>query len=70
MGGEEWLKKYFDQIGTEEVNKLETNIIQAAKSSLEKFLILKEVIEKFGIGEVNREAHLDVEKKLYEKVSA
>lgn len=68
MWGEEGLKKYFDQIGEEEVKKLYTNISDAAKSSLEKFLILKEVVEKLEIKDINREAHLDVEKKLYEKI--
>ncbi len=69
MGGEEWLKKYFDQIGEDEVKKLHTNISEAARSSLEKFLILKEVVEKLGLTDINREAHLDVEKKLYAKIS-
>lgn len=68
LGGEEWMKKYFEQIWTEEVSKLQTNISDAARSSLEKFLILKEIVEKLGITDINREAHLDVEKKLYEKV--
>jgi FKBP-type peptidyl-prolyl cis-trans isomerase (trigger factor) len=69
MGGEEWLKKYFEQIGEDEVKKLHTNISEAARSSLEKFLILKEVVEKLGLTDINREAHLDVEKKLYAKIS-
>ncbi len=68
MWGEEGLKKYFEQIGEEEVKKLYTNISDAAKSSLEKFLILKEVVEKLEIKDINREAHLDVEKKLYERI--
>jgi trigger factor len=69
MGGEEGVKKYFEQIGEEEVKKLHTSITEAARSSLEKFLILKEVVEKLGITDINREAHLDVEKKLYAKIS-
>ena len=63
-------KKYFEQIGEEEVKKLHTNISEAARSSLEKFLILKEVVEKLEIADINREAHLDVEKKLYAKIKS
>jgi hypothetical protein len=29
---------------------------------------LKEVVEKLGLTDINREAHLDVEKKLYAKI--
>lgn len=68
MGGEEWLKKYFEQIGEEETKKLHTTIRDAANNSLGKFLILREIVEKLEIKDVNREAHLDVEKKLYEKI--
>lgn len=68
MWGEEWVKKYFEQIGEDEVKKLYTSISTAAHQSLEKFLILKEVIEKLGITDVNREGQLDVEKKLYAKI--
>lgn len=68
MWGEEWVKKYFEQIGEEEVKKLYTNISTAAKQSLEKFLILKDVVEKLGITDIKWDAHLDVEKKLYAKI--
>lgn len=65
MGGEEWLKKYFEQIWEDEVAKLNKSITDAAQSSLEKFLLLKDIVEKLGITDINREAPLDVEKKLY-----
>lgn len=69
MWGEEWLKKYFEQIWEDEVKKLHASISDAAKSSLEKFLVLREVVEKLGLTDINREAHLDVEKKLYAKIA-
>lgn len=68
MWWEEWVKKYFEQIGEEEVKKLHDSVSTAAKQSLEKFLILQDVVKKLDITDVKWDAHLDVEKKLYEKI--
>lgn len=70
MGGEEGMKQYFEKIGEEETKKLQQSIQDAAKGSLEKFLVLREIIEKLGIENVNREKHLDVEKALYAKLTS
>ncbi len=68
MGGSDGLKKYFEQLGEEEVKKLQKSITDAAKSSLEKFLILREIVSQLEIPDIKWESHLDVEKKLYEKL--
>jgi len=46
FGGEEGLKKYYEQIGEEEKSKMTEEIKGAAKSSLEKFFLLRNIIEK------------------------
>lgn len=67
FGGEEWLKKYFQEVGEEEANKLQTEIKDAAKSSLEKFFLLRKVVESlwFSIEEADRNTPFSIEKKLY-----
>ncbi len=69
MGGEEGLKKYFEKVGEEDRMKMMTDIQAAAKQSLEKFFLLKEIVEKLGITDIEWQKPLDVETKLYEKLS-
>lgn len=44
------------------------DIQAAAKLSLEKFFLLKEVVEQLEIADIDRQKPLDVETKLYEKL--
>jgi FKBP-type peptidyl-prolyl cis-trans isomerase (trigger factor) len=46
MGGADGMKQYFEKIGEEEGKKMHTEIETAAKQSLEKFFLLKEIVEK------------------------
>jgi len=68
MGWADWLKKYFEQLGEEEKNKMLTDIKTAATSSLEKFFVLRRLTELFEIQDINWQEALNVEKKLYEKL--
>lgn len=70
MGGEEGMKKYFEQVGEEDRNKMMTEIQSAAKLSLEKFFLLREIIEQLEIKDVERQKPLDVETKLYAKLTS
>jgi len=68
FGGEEWLTKYYEQIGEEEKNKMHGEIESAAKSSLEKFFLLRKVIEStnLDIKDEDRQTPLAIETKLYD----
>jgi trigger factor len=70
MGGEAGMKQYFDQIGEEGTKKVYDDIENSAKQSLEKFFILRKLVELLEIDDINREKHLDAEEKIYEKLSA
>ncbi len=70
MGGEAGMKQYFDQIGEEGTKKVYDDIETSARTSLEKFFILRKLVELLGIEDVNREKHLDAEEKIYEKLSS
>jgi len=68
FGGEEGLKKYYEQIGEEEKSKMTEEIKGAAKSSLEKFFLLRNIIEKLWleIQDADRQTPMAIESKLYD----
>ena len=67
FGGEEGLKKYLEQIGEEEQSKMTDEIKTAAKSSLEKFFLLRNIIEQLGleVQDTDRQTPMAIEDKLY-----
>ena len=70
MGGEAGMKQYFDQIGEEGTKKIYDDIETSARTSLEKFFILRKLVELLKIDNIDRNKHLDAEEKLYAKLSA
>jgi len=68
MGWADGLKKYREQIGEEQAKKMDEDIRNAAKSSLEKFFLLKEIVEKLGIEKPDRNTPLSVEEAVYAKI--
>ncbi|USN54558.1 MAG: hypothetical protein H6765_08665 [Candidatus Peribacteria bacterium] len=70
MGGEEGLKKYFEKIGAEEQEKMQKEIETSARLSLEKFFLLRYITEALGIENPDWKTPLDVETKVYEKLTS
>ena len=70
MGGEEGMKQYFAQIGEEGTKKVYDDVELSARTSLEKFFILRKLVELFDLKDIDRNKHLDAEEKLYEKLSS
>ncbi|MBP6910346.1 hypothetical protein KBC03_02000 [Patescibacteria group bacterium] len=70
MGGEAGMKQYFEQIGEEGTTKVYNDIELSARTSLEKFFILRKLVELLGIDNIDRNKNLDAEEKIYEKLSA
>lgn len=68
FGGEENFKRYIQQRGEEEVQKLTESITVAANQSLERYFIFKKVIEVNEL-EVDWEKALDAESQLYDKLA-
>lgn len=68
MGGEQGMKDYMAKISEEEQANMMKDIEDAAKLSLEKFFLLKEIVEKLGIENPDWKTPMDVEQKLYEKL--
>jgi trigger factor len=68
FGGEENFKRYIQQRGEEEVQKLTESITAAANQSLERYFIFKKVIEVNEL-DVDWEKALDAETKLYDKLA-
>ena len=69
FGGEEGLKQYLAKIGEEKTNQMYDEMKISAKESLEKFFILRKLVELLGIENINWENHLDAERKIYAKLS-
>lgn len=69
MGGEEGMKQYFAQIGEEGTKKVYDDVEASARMSLEKFFVLRKLVELLGITDVDRNKQLDAEEKLYAKLS-
>lgn len=70
MGGEAGMKQYFDQIGEEGTTKVYNDIEASARQSLEKFFILRKLVELLGITDIDWNKNLDAEEKIYAKLSA
>lgn len=70
FGGEEGLQQYLAKIGEEQTNKMYDEMKVSAKESLEKFFVLRRLVELLGIENVNWESHLDAERKIYGKLSS
>lgn len=70
MGGEAGMKQYFDQIGEEGTKKVYDDIETSAKTSLEKFFMLRKLIELLEINDIDWNKPLDAEEKLYARLSA
>ena len=68
MGGEDGMKQYFEKIGEEEQKKMMDEVQGAAKLSLEKFFLLKEIVEKLWIENPDWKTPMDVENKVYDKM--
>lgn len=66
---ENGVKQYFEQLWDEKARQFIQDITTAAKDSLEKFFILQEIAKDLELEiDWTKWEHLDVEKKLYEKV--
>lgn len=55
-----------DPKGKDMIEKLQSEIRTASKTSLEKFFIFQKLIDILGIKDVKRDQELDAETKLYE----
>ncbi len=65
---EDKLKEYFQQLWEEQTQKMHEEIKQAWLSSLQKFFILRKITEFYELTDIDWQAPLNVEKKLYEKI--
>ena len=69
LWGENWVKQYFQQLWDEKAKQFVEDISKAAQDSLEKFFILQEIAKELELEiDWTKWEHLDVEKKLYEKI--
>lgn len=69
FGSQERVDQYFKQIGEEKTKQFMEDIKIASKESLEKFFVLQKLVQLLEL-QINREnpGHLEIEKKLYEKL--
>ena len=69
FGGKEKVEAYFKHIGEEKQKAFMDDIKTAAAESLGKFFILQKLVQSLEL-EVNwqKPGHLEIEKKLYEKL--
>ena len=69
LWGENGVKQYFQQLWDEKARAFVEDISKAAQDSLEKFFILQQIAKDLELDiDWNKWEHLDLEKKLYEKV--
>lgn len=69
LWGENWVKQYFQQLWDEKSRQFIEDISKAAQDSLEKFFILQQIAQDLELDiDWNKWEHLEVEKKLYEKI--
>ena len=69
LWGENGVKQYFQQLWDEKARTFVEDISKAAQDSLEKFFILQQIAKELELDiDWSKGEHLDVEKKLYEKV--
>lgn len=66
---EEGFNKYMNNISDEKKNEMMEELKKTSKESLEKFFILRQIIELYWIDDVNWNIPLDPERKLYEKIT-
>jgi len=70
FGGKEKMEEYYKQLWEEKQNAFIWDIKKAASESLEKFFILQKICELLKLDiDRNKQEHLEIEKKLYEKLS-
>jgi len=69
FGSQERVDQYFKQIGEEKTKQFMEDIKTASEQSLEKFFVLQKLVQLLEL-QINREnpGHLEIEKKLYEKL--
>jgi trigger factor len=70
MGGEAGLKQYFEKIGEQKTNEMYDEIRTSAKDSLEKFFVLRKLVELLEITDIDWNAQLDAEKKIYARLGS
>lgn len=70
MGGEAGMKQYFEKIGEEGTKKIYDDVEVSAKSSLEKFFMLRKLVELLEINDIDRNKHMDAEEKIYAALSS
>ena len=69
LWGENGVKQYFEQLWDEKARAFIEDITKAAQDSLEKFFILQQIAKELELDiDWAKGEHLDVEKKLYEKI--
>ena len=69
LWGENGVKQYFQQLWDEKARAFVEDISKAAQDSLEKFFILQQIAKELELDiDWSKGEHLDVEKKLYEKI--
>lgn len=68
FGGEENFKKFVEAKGKEELDKMTESITAAATESLTKFFVFRAILDALDIKDVNWDAKMDAEKKLYDKL--
>ena len=69
LGGEEWLKKYLQNMPQDQQKKMIDEIQTAAKESLKKFFVLQKVMDELKI-KADWNKPLDVERQIYQKIKA
>ncbi len=68
FGGEENYKKFIEAKGQDELTKMVDSITAAATESLTKFFVFRAILDSLDINDVDWEAKMDAEKKLYDKL--
>ena len=69
FGGEENYKKFIEAKGKEELDTMVASITDAATQSLTKFFVFRAILEALAITDVNWDAQMDAERKLYDKLT-
>lgn len=69
FGGEDNYKKFIEAKGQDELAKMVESITAAATESLTKFFVFRAILDALDIKDVDWEAKMDAEKKLYDKLT-
>ncbi len=72
LGGEKGLKAYLERMGEKESEAYIGTIKEASITSIRKYFVMKHICDALGLEMDRSKAHTDgeVEKKLYEKITA